>query len=180
MYKYQLNVDSVGPDTRLFDQLMSGSLIFKLESPFKTFATLDMKPWVHYVPISWSELEWVKEMEVMLRWAVSNDEVAHKIADSGRRYALERYTYDNAAWFMGQVAKKMARQQQSEPFERIPGSRPFCCAHLKHLSEELSSKAFWVEKCEEWTKGWVPKACFGADSSSDTDINPADVSQYTS
>lgn len=171
-YKYQLNVDSHGPDNRLFNQFMSGSLVFKLESPFKTFETLDMKPWVHYVPVSWSELEWVKDLEVMFRWAVSNDKMAHKIADEGRKYALERYTYENAAWFMGHVAKRLARRQQPEPFDIIPGSRPFCCEHLKALSDELSSKVFWMKKCEEWTKGWGP-TCHDS-----VDTNPADVSPY--
>lgn len=120
-----------------------------------------MKPWVHYVPVSWGDVE--EDLALKVRWAIEHDDAARRIAEAGRDLALERLTDNNTAWYMRQVVEEFGRREvaSGEPFELLPGAVPFCCEHLKqayNISEYtpvpgMDTLEFYMNLCNDWTAG---------------------------
>ena len=157
-YRYLLNVDGLGPSSRLRNQLLSGSLIFKVDSPLNAYYMEDMKAWVHYIPVSWAEVE--TDLPTKLQWAIKHDAAAYRIARTAFEFAKERLTDKSTAWYMQEVIKAISKLQQAagEDFELIPGAVPFCCDHLELAVGHFQK--LWKGLCANWTAS-APLSCPG-------------------
>ena len=54
-YKYQLDLDGHGTTFRVKHLLQSGSLVFKVDSPLAQNWMSELRPWVHFIPVSWHD-----------------------------------------------------------------------------------------------------------------------------
>lgn len=160
-YAYGFNVDGYGPSSRLRTQLAAGILVFKVDSVLQAHYMEGMKPWVHYIPVSWGDVE--DDLPRKVEWAIAHDNAARRIAEAGRKFARERLTDANTAWYMQQVVEEFGRREgaSGEPFELLPGAAPFCCAHLQayNISEYnpipgMDTLEFYMNLCNDWTAGW--------------------------
>lgn len=66
--------------------LAGGSLVFKPESKYYEHFYMDLKPFVHYVPVE-SDLS---DLVEKIKWAQQNDEKAKEIAKNGQQFANEQ------------------------------------------------------------------------------------------
>lgn len=179
-YNYALNIDGYGPSSRLRTQLAAGVLVFKVDSVMKAHYMEGMVPWVHYVPVSWGDLE--NDLIRKVKWASTHDEAAQRIALEGQRYARQYLTDASTAQYMSQVIRTFGDAETSDqPFELIPGSIPFCCQHLEayNLAEYkpkhgMSGKEYFMKLCLDFTAGWAPP-CPHITDDAESEINPADV-----
>lgn len=151
-YRYVLNMDGFGASSRLRTQMLSGSLIFKVDSPLMSHYMEGLKPWVHYVPVSWGNLGW--DLPLKIKWAMSHDDAARQIALDVREFAMKRLNDNSTSWYGQAVIEAIAQREAAsgEPFELIPGAAPFCCEHIGADSSGISFQ--WFETCKHFTAGW--------------------------
>lgn len=109
-YKYQLDLDGHGGTFRFKHLLLTGSLVFKVDSPMNQFWMPQLIPWVrlfdplaltgiglthylcqtkqvHYIPVRWHDFE--TDLVKKVEWAVANDAAAKSIMLTGRKFAQE-------------------------------------------------------------------------------------------
>lgn len=181
-YNYALNIDGYGPSSRLRTQLAAGVLVFKVDSVMKAHYMEGMVPWVHYIPVSWGDLE--NDLVRKIKWARTHDEAARKIAFQGQRYARQYLSDTSTAQYMVQVIQAFADAEEplEQPFELIPGSIPFCCQHLEayNLTEYkpeqgVDTKEYFIQLCRNFTAGWAPPCDADAHTNSNFKMNPADA-----
>ncbi|XP_038208405.1 protein O-glucosyltransferase 2-like [Zerene cesonia] len=84
-YKYQINIDGTVAAYRLPYLLAGGALVLKQDSPYYEHFYRQLKPWVHYVPVS-RDLSDLKER---ILWAKDHDVEAYKIAINAKEFANE-------------------------------------------------------------------------------------------
>lgn len=152
-YRYVLNVDGIGIASRLRTQLAAGALVFKVDSPLKAHYMEGFQPWVHYVPVSWGEIE--TDLPLKVRWAIQHDEAARRIAKAGRDFAVETLSDASTAWYMQQVVRAIAQRQAAsgEPFDLLPGVVPFCCSDLESIPRKSQRVKIWIDACASYTAG---------------------------
>jgi hypothetical protein len=91
-YKYQVDIDGVTATfSSLSWKLLSGSLVFKQDSPNKTWFHDLLVPWKHYIPLQKD----LGDLMDKLAWAKENDGDCRAIAESGRELALNFLLPDN-------------------------------------------------------------------------------------
>lgn len=96
-YKYQVYLaGNPGWSMRLYWQLFSESLIFKVEDDYINFFSHCLKPWVHFIPIKRDLSDLIEK----LNWAIENDQKAHEIAKNARKFAEQNLTYDNILYYL--------------------------------------------------------------------------------
>merc|ERR1719456_2054789 len=86
-YKFITDVDGGSSTFRLKNLLLTGAVIFKVESKDSPtqFFYQDMKPMVHYVPVSLEFLE--TDLVQKIQEMTENDNKAREIAENARRFA---------------------------------------------------------------------------------------------
>ena len=96
-YKYQIYLaGNPGWSMRLYWQLFSESLIFKVEDDYINFFSHCLKPWVHFIPIKRDLSDLIEK----LNWAIENDQKAYEIAKNARKFAEQNLTYDNILYYL--------------------------------------------------------------------------------
>ena len=108
-HKYLLDVDGNTFSGRFFSFLYSGSLVFKA-TIFKEHFEGWLKPYEHYVPI---EMDFT-DLETKLKWAISHDMEAKRIAENAKAFALEHLHDDQADCYLFLLLLEIARLQGSE------------------------------------------------------------------
>lgn len=110
-YKYQFDIDGHGGTFRLKHLMISGSLVFKVDSPINQFWMPHLRPWVsdaadgsnlhswslyckspvllqvHYIPVSWHDFE--TDLIWKLRWAQGHDAEAKRIMLAGHQFVRD-------------------------------------------------------------------------------------------
>jgi hypothetical protein len=91
-YKYQIDIDGMANSwDGFFWKLYSNSLVFKVTSHWEQWFYKDLKPWVHYIPVTYDLSDLLEKLE----WAIQNDDECKRIAENGRRFAMD-LTYEYA------------------------------------------------------------------------------------
>lgn len=130
--------------------------MFKVESSVRQFFFGDLRPWVHYVPVSRERLE--SDLAEKVRWARANDAEAERIARRGRDFALRYVTHEAAWWYAAEVLAAFARRQV-EPVQLDPRAQAFCCRDLRGVRDprfdglNLSTVCAARAPCGTRTKG---------------------------
>lgn len=111
-YKYQMAIDGVTcsfPATQW--KLLSGALTLKQDSPDIMYFYDELIPWVHYVPVRNDLSDLIEK----IRWAKTHDEEARKIAEEGRRFALEHLMPEHIFQYASKILCKYADLQKFSP-----------------------------------------------------------------
>ena len=64
----------------------------------------EMKPWVHYIPISTKAT--INELESAITWALNNDAAAEKIAQAGYDFVDTFLTVDNVECYWKELLQR--------------------------------------------------------------------------
>lgn len=142
-YKYALDMDGGASTFRLKALFLSGSVVFRVvhdakEDQLDQFFFADLKPWVHYVPVSFEKLE--TDLPTKVKWAQDHDDKAKKIAEMGMKFAHEHLRMDDAYWQIMSTLQLMAKKQDgwTPDVRQEKHFRRFCCRELQEAHEELA------------------------------------------
>lgn len=134
-YRYVLDMDGAGSTFRVKNALLSGSLLFRVESGASQFFFPDLVPYVHYVPVPLEDLE--DELPRKVRWAMEHDSEAKQIAANARNFAENHLRVEDAQWYLTRALRLYAGRMDFNV--TVPeGFTPFCCedAFTKWLPKE--------------------------------------------
>jgi hypothetical protein len=81
-YKYILHIDGHVSAFRLGIELATRSVILKVDSPWKTWFSDRLKPYVHYVPVNWD----LSNLFEIIQWCKENDDECLKISKNARAF----------------------------------------------------------------------------------------------
>jgi len=136
-HRYVLDMDGAASTFRLKNLLLTGSVVFRVQSGAEQFFFRDLQPFVHYVPVDLATME--KDLPRKVRWAIEHDAEAQQIAANARAFAESHLRLEDAQWYLAQALKLYAAKLDF-PVTVPAGFTPFCC-------EDISKK---------WTKGELP------------------------
>lgn len=85
-YKYVIDVEGTGWSARLKYLLCSRRPAFVMDRPFWDWATFDLQPWVHYIPVERDSSDLLEK----IRWAEDHPEEAQAIADNAAALMMAR------------------------------------------------------------------------------------------
>ncbi len=128
-HKYVLDMDGIGATFRHRFLLLSGSLLFKIESNVTLWYFKYLQPMVHYIPVDHDNLE--QDLPAKLQWAMEHDAEAEQIAINGKRRMLELLGR------LGQEQLDTVRRFQAETgldlrkHGRLGPGTAFCCEDLQ-------------------------------------------------
>lgn len=84
-YRYLLDIDGWSNSwSGCFRKLLSGSVLFKIESNWEQWYYDKIRPWEHYIPIKKD----LNDLEEKLLWAIDNDSEARAISENARNAAM--------------------------------------------------------------------------------------------
>ena len=84
-FKYHLDIDgNSNAWSGLFSKLLSGGLVFKIDSEYSQWYYDRLLPWKHYIPISTD----FNDLLDKVQWALNHDDMASRIAYAGFEFAL--------------------------------------------------------------------------------------------
>lgn len=87
-YKYLLHIDGFVSAWRLGLELMSWSVILKVDSPWVEHYYWDLHPWIHYIPVK-SDLS---DLIQLIDWCEVNQEKCIQIASNAYEWAIQNMT----------------------------------------------------------------------------------------
>ena len=98
----------------------SGAVVLIQHHPFEYHFSSRLKPWVHYVPISYSTADIIRKLD----WLKAHDHMAYKIARNARAFGmshlrLEDY-YCYSAKLLRTLAEIMNNTDVTVPFDPMP------------------------------------------------------------
>lgn len=159
-YKYALDMDGGASTFRLKALFLSGSAVFRVvheakEDQLEQFFFQDLKPWKHFVPVSFEKLE--TDLPAKVKWAQDHDEEAKKIAEAGEKFAHEHLRMTDANWQIMTTLRLVAEKQDgwTPDVRQEKHFRRFCCRELREAHEELAMArlkigrppfAFWTNE----------------------------------
>jgi lipopolysaccharide biosynthesis glycosyltransferase len=110
-YRYLLNFDGVAASFRLRNILACGALVLYANPEWVEFFYSQLKPWVHYVPLS-SE---AKEAQRILDLLENNLVLAEQIAKNGRDFIADHLVMTHVNHYWLTLLKEYARLQRFKP-----------------------------------------------------------------
>lgn len=139
-YKFILDVDGGASSFRLKRDLLSGALVFRIlhASPLdqnEQFFFPDLLPWKHFVPVAFEDIE--NDLLAKVKWAISNDAEAQKIAEQGAAFVRNHLREEDAFTQITATLRLMSKKQRDwtpgsdEAEHAEPQMRLFCCDDLK-------------------------------------------------
>ena len=120
-YKYLLVLAGSGSSGRLCTFLAhSGAVILLQETEYLYHFSQRLKPWVHYVPISFMASDLVEKVE----WLRAHDDMARQIARNGRMFALSYLRLEDYYCYVAAALMEFAGV--ADPSALVPFSpKPF-------------------------------------------------------
>ncbi|KAL3200615.1 hypothetical protein MRX96_012897 [Rhipicephalus microplus] len=103
-YKYLFNFRGVAASFRLKHLFLCKSLVLHVGDEWLEFFYPQLKPWVHYVPVSVD----LNEVEELLEFATENDEVVREIAERGYDFIWKHLRMEDVQCYWHKLLKKYA------------------------------------------------------------------------
>ena len=124
MYKYIViligSIDTASADRLAATMLLhSGAVILLQGHEFEYHFGSRLKPWVHYVPLSYT----AADVASKVRWLQRNDHLARNLAHNARAFALSYLRLEDMVCYAASAlseASALAKPSALEPFEPIP------------------------------------------------------------
>ncbi|XP_072918311.1 protein O-glucosyltransferase 1 [Hemitrygon akajei] len=98
-YKYLFNFRGVAASFRFKHLFLCGSLVFHVGNEWLEFFYPQLKPWVHYIPVS-QDLSDVRDL---LQFVKENDQIAQDIAERGRRFIQDHLKMKDVSCYWKQL-----------------------------------------------------------------------------
>ncbi|XP_078093038.1 protein O-glucosyltransferase 1 [Mustelus asterias] len=128
-YKYLFNFRGVAASFRFKHLFLCGSLVFHVGSEWLEFFYPQLKPWVHYIPVS-QDLSNVREL---LQFVQDNDLLAREIAARGHQFILDHLRMDDVSCYWRQLLVRYSKLLLYKPRKLKKYSQIF----PKHRRSEL-------------------------------------------
>ena len=90
-YRYLLDIDGVANAWGLFERMLIGSCILKVESPFEQWFYRRLTAWRHYIPVRRD----LSDLHEKMEWCLQNEHTTKDIAAQAQKLALE-ITFESA------------------------------------------------------------------------------------
>jgi hypothetical protein len=87
-YKYILHIDGFVSAWRMAEEMLSMSVILKVESPWLEHFYDKLKPWYHYIPIK----EDLSDLIPIIKWCNNNIALCQIIAKNAYDFAIDNFT----------------------------------------------------------------------------------------
>jgi serine/threonine protein kinase len=143
-WKYLIHVDGHSSAFRLGATLGSGSVVFLVESKWKSFLSRHIIPGKHYIGIKSDLSNLIEKIE----WARSHDEECKKIAAAARRFYNQRLNKKGILDYLANTLRETARTRGTFPVVRL------------HRDDAYKAKnADWCHRQAASHPGPVPNAC---------------------
>jgi hypothetical protein len=92
-YKYLIDLSGQGFSARIKYLMFSRRPLFIVDRAYHDWISCDLLPWVHFIPVSESNLE--SDLLMKLEWAEKNEDKARNIANNAYEYIAAKLTLDN-------------------------------------------------------------------------------------
>lgn len=117
-YKYLLVLGGISVSERLATFLAhSGAVVLLQETEVQYFFSARLKPWVHYVPLSYTASDVVEK----IRWLKRNDHIAREIARNGKTFGRSYLRLEDYYCYAAQALHSFGRVMTDEalkPFSK--------------------------------------------------------------
>lgn len=124
-HRYVLSMDGNGATcSRVYLALRSRSVLLKLEAapPLALQSTLyfhtALRAWEHFVPVTEGNIAQT------VAWLDAHEDVAQDIAEAGRAFAEQEYTYDVAVWYAHFLLHALAQLHRREHRHHVLATLP--------------------------------------------------------
>jgi hypothetical protein len=99
-FRYLLHLDGITFSNRFQKLLLLGSLVFKIESPYREWFYAGLRPEDHYIPFARNRCS-LDDLHERVAAARADDPRAKEIAEAGRAFALEHASFaaSNCYWY---------------------------------------------------------------------------------
>ena len=84
-FRFLLDIDGVASAWGLYEKLLLGACVIKVDSPYEQWFYERLRPWQHYVPVAAD----LSDLSATIEWCLSHDDLAREIAHRGQALALE-------------------------------------------------------------------------------------------
>lgn len=117
-YKYLPVLGGISVSERLATFLAhSGAVVLLQETDVQYFFSARLKPWVHYVPLSYTASDLVEK----IRWLKQNDQIAREIARNGRIFGQSYLRLEDYYCYAAQALNSFGQVMTEEAL--VPYSR---------------------------------------------------------
>ncbi|KXZ50446.1 hypothetical protein GPECTOR_16g620 [Gonium pectorale] len=112
MYKYLVSTDGWSISSKFDKYLLMGSLVFKAASIRKGFYYDALRPYEHYVPFMVKHKD---DLVEAVKWAISHDAEAHKIAQNAFAFARKNLTRRARFCYLFRLITELAKHFKYKP-----------------------------------------------------------------
>ena len=112
-YKYLFNFRGVAASFRFKHLFLCGSLVLHVGNDWLEFFYPALKPWVHYVPVDSKAT--AKEIETLVLFLDSHEEIAKKIAEEGQRFVQNHLRMSDIEEYWVQLLTRYAAKLSFQP-----------------------------------------------------------------
>ena len=119
MYKYLVvTLGGIGaPSDRLENMIAySGSVILLQESDWSYHFSSKLKPWVHYVPISYSTSDLTDKVD----WLIANDHLAQRIAQNAANFGKSHLRLEDSYCYLAAAIKSVENVVSNTSAAKMP------------------------------------------------------------
>ncbi|KAK6621257.1 hypothetical protein RUM43_011563 [Polyplax serrata] len=103
-YKYLFNFRGVAASFRFKHLFLCGSLVIHVGNEWNEFFYPVMKPWIHYIPLSENATE--IEIEKLILFLQSHDDVVREIAERGRKFIVDHLRFKEIKCYWRNLLKQ--------------------------------------------------------------------------
>lgn len=114
-YKYLFNFRGVAASFRFKHLFLCNSLVFHVGEEWIEFFYSEMKPWVHYIPVSTD----LTEVQDLIEFAKSNDEIVREITERGRIFVKKHLRMADVQDYWFRLLKRYSKLMKWNPKKRF-------------------------------------------------------------
>jgi len=151
-FKYYVNLDGVVMGGRITKLLSLGGVVLQHQAGYTEHVDALMKPYEHYVPIEYDLSDLVEKVE----WLQENDEEARRIADNGKKLAMERMRLEDHMCYVWRALEGLGAKTAAAPStdsEVAKRLRSFKHVQIQEGGMRPTMEAFWGKKLERIATG---------------------------
>jgi len=157
-YKYYVNVDGVVLGGRLIKLMALGGVVLQHQAGYTEHMYALMKPYVHYVPVSYDLSDLVDKVE----WLKKNDAEAKRIAERARALANQRMRLEDHICYIWRAlealgSKTAAIDSNESSVDELLTQQGFKRATMKEEEGMRPTlESFWGASLEDVHAGYIP------------------------
>lgn len=156
-YKYYVNLDGVVLGGRLNKLMALGGVVLQHQAGYTEHMYALMKPYVHYVPVSYDLSDLVAKVE----WLKKNDAEAKRIGESARALANNRMRLEDHICYIWRALEALGSKTTTavanySSVDELLTLHGFKRATMKQEGMRPTLESFWGSKMEDIHAGYIP------------------------